>query len=153
MTKDEALNMAYKAEETGNLQDLIDAVNALMEALEQQEIGDAEIKEMLDDIEWYQQEQRKLIDRIKALEQPAQTYIVNNTAGTQFNLYEQPAQGIELEWYNKGWTDANWEWIGLTDDEVLKIYMDNNEIESYNDADVIKLYRDFEQALKDKNHG
>jgi hypothetical protein len=42
-------------------------------------------------------------------------------------------------------------WQGLTDDEVLKIYMDNNEIESYNDADVIKLYRDFEQALKDKN--
>ena len=35
MTKDEALKMAYKAEETGNLQDLIDAVNALMEALEQ----------------------------------------------------------------------------------------------------------------------
>ena len=39
-------------------------------ALEQLEIGDAEIKQMLDDIEWYQQEQRKLIDRIKALEQP-----------------------------------------------------------------------------------
>ena len=35
MTKDEALKMAYKAEETGNLQDLIDAVNALIEALEQ----------------------------------------------------------------------------------------------------------------------
>jgi hypothetical protein len=33
--KDEALKMAYKAEETGNLQDLVDAVNALMEALEQ----------------------------------------------------------------------------------------------------------------------
>jgi hypothetical protein len=28
----------------------------------------------------------------EALEQPAQTYIVNNTAGTQFRLYEQPAQ-------------------------------------------------------------
>jgi len=35
MTKDEALKMAYKAEETGNLQDLVDAVNALMKALEQ----------------------------------------------------------------------------------------------------------------------
>jgi len=34
-TKDEALKMARKAKETGNLQDLIDAVNALMEALEQ----------------------------------------------------------------------------------------------------------------------
>lgn len=28
----------------------------------------------------------------EALEQPAQTYIVNNTAGTQFQLHEQPAQ-------------------------------------------------------------
>ena len=35
MSKDEALKMAYKAEKTGNLQDLVDAVNALMEALEQ----------------------------------------------------------------------------------------------------------------------
>ena len=40
---------------------------ALAEA-ENQEIGDYEIKAMLDDIEWYQQEQRKLIDRIKELE-------------------------------------------------------------------------------------
>ena len=34
MTKDEALKMAYKAEETGNLQDLVDAVNACKEALQ-----------------------------------------------------------------------------------------------------------------------
>ena len=30
----EALNMAYKAEETGNLQDLVDAVNMLVEVVE-----------------------------------------------------------------------------------------------------------------------
>ena len=47
------------------------AVDVLAKALaeaENQEIGDYEIKAMLDDIEWYQQEQRKLIDRIKELE-------------------------------------------------------------------------------------
>ena len=44
-----------------------DFKKALAEAINQ-EIGDYEIKAMLDDIEWYQQEQRKLIDRIKELE-------------------------------------------------------------------------------------
>ena len=81
MTKDETLKMAIKAlqniseslteKQVWFSSDVYEAINACKEALEQQEIGDAEIKEMLDDIEWYQQEQRKLIDRIKALEQPA----------------------------------------------------------------------------------
>jgi len=44
-----------------------DFKKALAEAINQ-EIGDYEIKAMLDDIEWYQQEQRKLTDRIKELE-------------------------------------------------------------------------------------
>ena len=44
-----------------------DFKKALAEAINQ-EIGDYEIKAMLDDIEWYQQEQRKLINRIKELE-------------------------------------------------------------------------------------
>lgn len=79
MTKDEAIHKALKvlnclnngrAYETAWVKG---AINACEEALEQQEVGDAEIKQMLDDIEWYQQEQRKLIDRIKALEQPAQS--------------------------------------------------------------------------------
>lgn len=46
----------------------IEIIDACKAALESQEIGDAEIKQMLDDIEWYQQEQRKLIDRVKELE-------------------------------------------------------------------------------------
>lgn len=37
MNKDEALKMAYKAEETGNLQDLVDAVNMLVEVVEASE--------------------------------------------------------------------------------------------------------------------
>lgn len=81
MTKDEALKMAIEAlqniseslteKQVWFSSDVYEAINTCKEALEQQEIGDAEIKQMLDDIEWYQQEQRKLIDRIKALEQPA----------------------------------------------------------------------------------
>jgi hypothetical protein len=64
---------------------------------------------------------------------------------------EQPAQGIELEWYNKGWTDANWEWQGLTDDEVREIrerYRGDDWLEGF-----WKFYHDVEQALKEKNHG
>jgi hypothetical protein len=57
---------------------------------------------------------------------------------------EQPAQGIELEWYNKGWTDANWEWQGLTDDEI-KEFMGNCWESPYH------LIKVIEQELKDKN--
>ena len=39
MTKDEALMMVIKAEETGNLQDLVDAVNACKEALQQEALA------------------------------------------------------------------------------------------------------------------
>lgn len=49
----------------------MNGINACKEALEDadnKEIGEYEIKAMLDDIEWYQHEQRKLIDRIIELE-------------------------------------------------------------------------------------
>jgi hypothetical protein len=47
---EKALKMAYKAEETGNLQDLVDAVNALMEILEQpaQPLSDDVIYELFE---------------------------------------------------------------------------------------------------------
>ena len=62
---------------------------------------------------------------------------------------EQPAQGIELEWYNKGWTDANWEWQGLTDDEVDDFMFQSCDAENgYSITDLIRLV---EQALKEKN--
>jgi hypothetical protein len=56
---------------------------------------------------------------------------------------QEPAQGIELEWYNKGWTDANWEWQGLTDDEILAIPVGSR----------LSTARAIEQALKEKNYG
>jgi hypothetical protein len=61
---------------------------------------------------------------------------------------EQPAQGIELEWYNKGWTDANWEWIGLTDDEVGDL-ITPYEYSVHPDLD--GLTHAIVQALKEKN--
>ena len=85
MTKDEALKMAIEAMNSaysshGKIlpsypaQDawlyhgcdtkLFKAFQACKEALEQQEIGDAEIKQMLNDIEYYQK-------RVEALEQEA----------------------------------------------------------------------------------
>jgi hypothetical protein len=72
MTKDEALKMAIETMESTKLGDMAlglapsiildDTINACKEALEQQEIGDAEIKQMLNDIEYYQK-------RVEELEQ------------------------------------------------------------------------------------
>lgn len=75
--KDEALKMAIEAMETSKeawhqigiydamYDGLVKAINACKEALESQEIGDAEIRQMLNDIEYYQK-------RVEALEQPEQ---------------------------------------------------------------------------------
>jgi len=148
MTKDEALKMAYKAEETGNLQDLVDAVNALMEALEQKEVGDAEIRQMLNDIEYYQK-------RVEALEQPAQEPL---TRAQQVILANNKA--LEpVAWLENG--NVNWakypndqskpiplyahphQWQGLTDDDVKAI----EEV-----LGIDKVYiRAIERALKEKN--
>jgi hypothetical protein len=68
MTKDEALHKALKVLNCLNNDRVYEtawvkgAINACEEALEQQEIGDAEIKQMLNDIEYYQ-------NRVEALEQ------------------------------------------------------------------------------------
>ena len=59
---------------------------------------------------------------------------------------EQPAQGIELEWYVKGWDDAKKDWQGLTDDEINKIKND------YELEQRTFYARAIEQALKDKNN-
>jgi hypothetical protein len=64
----------------------------------------------------------------------------------------QPAQGIELEWYNKGWTDANFEWQGLTDDEIGKLFdavMANDKIST--EFFGIEFARAIEAKLKEKN--
>jgi hypothetical protein len=62
---------------------------------------------------------------------------------------EQPVQGIELEWYNKGWSDAKKEFIGLTDDEVDDFMFQSCDAENgYSITDLIRLV---EQALRNKN--
>ena len=60
----------------------------------------------------------------------------------------QPAQGIELEWYNKGWTDAIWEFEWLSDDEIGDL-ITHYEYSVHPDLD--GFARAIEQALKDKN--
>ena len=59
----------------------------------------------------------------------------------------QPAQGIELEWYVKGWDDAKKDWQGLTDDEIQAIRIKTFDAVATN----YEAYRAIEQALKDKN--
>ena len=61
---------------------------------------------------------------------------------------EQPSQGIELEWYNKGWTDAIWEFEWLSDDEIGDL-ITHYEYSVHPDLD--GFARAIEQALKDKN--
>jgi hypothetical protein len=60
---------------------------------------------------------------------------------------EQPAQGVELEWYVKGWDDAKRAWQGLTDDEIQAIRIKTFDAVATN----YEAYRAIEQALKDKN--
>jgi len=79
---------------------------------------------------------------------PAIEQALGNQEGNK-ESNQQPAQGIELEWYNKGWTDANWEWQGLTDDEVDDFMFQSCDAENgYSITDLIRLV---EQSLKDKN--
>jgi len=111
------------------------------EALEQPEIGDAEIKQMLNDIEYYQK-------RIEALEQPAQEpvawmlmgiedqkpklltlQIIDNVEGTWTPLYTHPHQ-----------------WQGLTDDEIRHCLYDLDT------QDFLQFARAIEAKLKEKNY-
>ena len=78
--KDEALKMAIEFMETltidvgiktWNEKHRKEAIKACKEALEQPaEVGDAEIKQMLNDIEWYQMRVKELEEELEALEQP-----------------------------------------------------------------------------------
>lgn len=91
MTKDEALKMAIEqmnvyahihlCEHQCQDKDLLKAIEFCEKALEQQEVGDAEIKQMLNDIEYYQK-------RVEALEQPAQAI----TEGSQLSNIKAGSQ-------------------------------------------------------------
>ena len=98
MTKDEALKMAIDfmktltidvGIKTWNEKHRKEAIQACKEALEQQEVGDAEIKQMLNDIEYYQK-------RVEELEQPAFDYNTAFSHGYEAHRVEQeleqPAQ-------------------------------------------------------------
>lgn len=63
---------------------------------------------------------------------------------------EQPAQGIELEWYVKGWDDAKRDWQGLTDDEIGRLAVFNG-LHHVEIPLLAKFILAIEQALKDKN--
>jgi hypothetical protein len=84
-----------------------------------------------------------------------------------------PAQGIELEWYNKGWTDAMFDTEFPSKQEILKAIFDavysqypKKEWQELTDKEIFNLSqncdlnhilglidygRAVEQALKDKN--
>ena len=98
----------------------------------------------------------EIIDKCKeALEQPAQDYVFickrcGDDLGIEYVPNEQPSQGIELEWYNKGWTDANFEWQGLTDDEIEQAILSKNKAGEWWGM-CLDIARAIEAKLKEKN--
>ena len=88
MTKDEALKMAIEYFEA-NFQGLNpinsneQIIQACKEALEQQEIGDAEIKQMLNDIEWYQMRVKELEEELEAIAQHQILEAISNDVAKQ----------------------------------------------------------------------
>ena len=141
MNKDEALLMAIEmlekiSYEYGRLLDgdqdyglLPSEINAdiiktyyvkrtCQEALEQQEIGDAEIKQMLNDIEWYQMRVKELEEELEAIAQHQILEAISNDVTKQQKdkqFYQpslvdmvknqQPAQGMKAVSYPK---DNKW---------------------------------------------
>jgi hypothetical protein len=133
MNKDEALKMAYKAEETGNLQDLVDAVNALMEALEQP------AQEPVAWTLWWADEPDYFDDEYISIykEELEQKDVTGEP--TMLPLYTHPHQ-----------------WQGLTDEEIYDIIDDvfsksTIEKNGVKTCSVHEGFRAIEQALKEKN--
>ena len=128
MTKDEALHKALKVLNCLNNDRVYEtawvkgAINACEEALEQQEVGDAEIKQMLDDIEYYQK-------RVEALEQSAQ----------------EPVPMIRHK--NGNFSPAP-SWQGLSDEEIEEIVDCPVDVLYSGDYEI---YRAIEAKLKEKN--
>jgi len=112
-----------------------DAINACEEALEQQEIGDAEINQMLNDIEYYQK-------RVEALEQPAQepvgvvSWHEGTVMGSIFPSSNMPKDGDKLYTHPK-------EWQGLSDYEIEEAFVHTLPYE---------YGRAIEAKLKEKNN-
>lgn len=122
MTKDEALHKALKVLNCLNNDRVYEtawvkgAINACEEALEQQEIGDAEIKQMLNDIEWYQMLVKELESELEAITQHQILEAISNDVAKQqkdkqfyqsslVDIVEQPTQGMKAVSYPK---DNKW---------------------------------------------
>jgi hypothetical protein len=163
MTKDEAIHKALKVLNCLNNDKVYEtawvkgAINACEEALEQQEIGDAEIKQMLDDIEWYQQEQRKLIDRIKALEQPAppekttsledviKEFEKDPEMKALLDLARKQVKGMELEQPAQepyGWYDNHDIYTEKQSDESIALYTHPHQWQNLTDDEALQIYID-----------
>ena len=132
----EALKMAIEALLTGN--QYADAINSCKEALEQPvEVGDAEIKQMLNDIEWYQMRVKEL----EALEQPAQEPVKQKVKV----LYEKDGiQTCEI-------LPAP-SWQGLSDDEIANLIRNKLlDKEQITIEDLLDLLLEQQNILERKN--
>jgi hypothetical protein len=131
MTKDEALKMAIEAlsQDEGWFEPE-EAINACKKALEQQEIGDAEIKQMLDDIEYYQK-------RVEELEQPAQ-------------VDKCPYGMWRCDMHHRCEHPPKWQ--GLTDDEIVDWF---EECFGHDEISETTMWfaKRLLNAVKEKNHG
>jgi hypothetical protein len=156
MTKDTALKMAIEALLYGT--DHTNAVKACKEALEQPEIGDAEIKQMLNDIEYYQK-------RVEELEQPAQigcvqhdcseckkasepvAWIAVDKISGEYMLEKEKDNGIE--WTPLYASPQAREWQKLSDSELEDLkYEYNHGGNGYSMEDIINIACSW---LKEKN--
>ena len=120
-----------------------DAINACEEALEQQEIGDAEINQMLNDIEYYQK-------RVEALEQPAQepvgvvSWHEGTVMGSIFPSNNMPKDGEFLYIYPVQ---------TLMDDDCREIAEENFKLGYETCKKNQPAQEDEIKALKEKNNG
>lgn len=140
-------------------------INACKEALESQEIGDAEIRQMLNDIEYYQK-------RVEALEQPAQEYDINEMIDkiTPENLQEPVAEvtsktgaDITMSWWHEPALPVGTKLYThpaqpLSDDEIQKTWynlypLDENNLwtDMLEGEHLRKFARAIETLIKEKN--
>ena len=125
---------------------------ACKEALGQEEVGDAEIKQMLNDIEYYQK-------RVEALEQP----MINGLTESETNqtmsvkgLSEQPAQEPVSD-HEQFMNEARKafgiapSWQGLSNDEIINIIDIVENKHSKSAVRDIMFSRAIEQELRNKN--
>jgi len=130
MTKDEALKMAYKAEETGNLQDLIDAVNMLVEVVE------ALDQPAQEPVAWNEEEFNAI------------AYAYRTCPAHEIKMVSERYQ--DLVDYVLSITHPAPSWQGLSDDEIFELHH-KWIINSGNKDTQYDFARAIEAKLKEKN--